>query len=230
VRAPAWSPELREALCSILRRRHGFIVVPSPFRNRELLLVARKQASLYPIRWGTTEVQLNDRGEFTLWTWESETESVLLASFLERALTVSYEQMQGVWRLKPTRIWYSEEPVDVISEIEVVPRIAFAAQPLGNGAVAVAFDPGHLFRTQLTVADFFDTSLPSLERKERHREFHRLRTRLQRRNGTLLYDAGKLEVGVCYFVRDRPGETCGSVGPVLGRESLSDYYRQKSRT
>ena len=49
----------------------------------------------------------------------------------------------------------------------------------------------------------------------------------ERRKGTLLYDTGGLELGVCYFGRARPRETCATVGPVLKHDSLFDYYRHK---
>src|SRR5262249_55712506 len=88
-------------------------------------------------------------------------------------------------------------------------------------------DPGHLYQTEMTLADFFDPSLGRREREERNRRFERLRSRGERRKGTLLYNTGADAISVCYFERFERDITCATTGPILGEESLYEYCRQR---
>ncbi len=152
----------------------------------------------------------------------------MIALLLERAFVVAFEREPGYWRLfSTTRSWYRNEPVTVVDGIQVIPRVSFATISLGDEGVGVAFDSGHLCRTDMTVADFFDSTSGRGERQERLRRFERLRTRGEQRMGTLLYDTYHDALSVCYFERFEDGVTCDSTGPIQGKESLYEYCRDK---
>ena len=111
----------------------------------------------------------------------------------------------------------------------MVPRVSFATLGLPN-SVAVGFDFGHLFRTQKTLAEFFDPSLGARELENRRREFDRLRSR-ETHKGTLLYDNGAGALNKCYFHDYPKNTTCAATGPFkiegVQYSSLHDYYRKR---
>jgi hypothetical protein len=159
---------------------------------------------------------------------DREPDREVIATLLERALVVAFEGSLDYWRLfDSTRRWYRHDPVTTVEGIQIVPRIAFASLTLGSQGVAVAFDPGYLYQTEMTLAEFFDSSLGRREREERRRQFDQLRSRGERRKGTLLYNTGTDAVSTCYFERFEPGMTCATTGPILGKESLYEYCRDR---
>jgi len=228
VQSAVWQADLLAALCSILRRREGLIAVASPYGDHELLVVGRQPLTLAPVRGRSWQANLRDQGEALLQDWKTETERNLIGALAGQALALAFERAEGYWRLRwSTRQWYRDQSEATEAGVEVVSRIAFAIQAIGESGIGIAFDAGHLFRTARTVDDFLDPTLREVERKKRRREFDRLRARSERRKGTMLYDTGRSEVGVCYFERFGDGETCDSVGPVLNDRCLYDYYQHK---
>ncbi len=204
------------------------IAVPSPLQKKELLVVGAKSVSLGRIRHKSWQADLHDRGAAAGLRLDREQDREVLAVLLERALVVAFEGSSDYWRLfDSTRRWYRHDPVTTVEGIQVVPRVAFATVVIGNQSVGVAFDPGYLYRTEMTLADFFDESVGRREREERERQFHRLRSRGERRKGTLLYDTGTDAVSTCYFERFEKGMTCATTGPILGKDSLYEYCQNR---
>ncbi|MBY0458055.1 MAG: hypothetical protein K2V38_12005, partial [Gemmataceae bacterium] len=203
------------------------IAVPSPFQQKELLVLGTNEASLRRVRTDAYHADLIDKGAQAPLTLDAQQGRDIIAEFLERALVVAFERDTSFWRLfSSTRYWYHNRPVAVVDGVQVVPRISFATVSLGAEGVGVAFDSGHLYRTDMTVADFY-ANVGRSERQERIRRFERLRTRGERRKGTLLYDTCHDAVSVCYFERFEEGITCDSTGPIQGKDSLYEYCREK---
>jgi len=228
IRSAVSPPQIRSAICGVLRRRDEVIAVPSPFQPRELLVLGARLASLRRVRTESYQADLQDRGALEPLRLDQEKERDVIALFLERALVVAFEHEPGYWRLfDSTRRWYREEPVTTVEGIQVIPRVAFATVSLGEEGVGVAFDSGYLYRTDMTLADFFDLNIGRGESQERIRRFDRLRNRGERRKGTLLYDTCHDAISVCYFERFEQGMTCDATGPILGKESLYEYCRDK---
>jgi hypothetical protein len=211
-----------------LRRRDRVIAVPSPFQKKELLVVGSGPVAMGRVRHKSWQADLLDRGAAPRLRLDREVDREVLAVLLERALVVAFEGATEYWRLfDSTRRWYRHDPVTTVEGIQVVPRVAFATLALGDQGVGVAFDPGYLYQTEMTLADFFDPSLGRREREERQRQFDRLRSRGERRKGTLLYNTGTDAVSTCYFERFERGMTCARTGPIRGKESLYEYCRDR---
>lgn len=210
----------------MLRRRSGILAVPSPYADEEILLVARQDANLRPIRRHEWAAELVETGKTMKLRLTDESECRVLSHLLEACLAVAFEQADGYWRLSnSTRQWYRDRAAFTSNDIEAVPRVGFAVQVMGAGGLGVSFDTGYLYRTEWTLEDFFDEGVPAAERRERLRRFDRLRSRAQGRKGTLLYDRREGDVNICYYDSYREGSTCGTVGPVMNHSSLIDYYR-----
>lgn len=185
-------------------------------------------ADLERVRHKSWQADLLDRGESQRLRLDWEADREVLAVLLERALVVAFEGATEYWRLfDSTRRWYRHDPVTTVEGIRVVPRIAFATLDLGEQGIGIAFDPGYLYQTEMTLAEFFDQSLGRKEREERQRQFDRLRSRGERRKGTLLYNTGADAVSTCYFEQFEPGMTCATTGPIQGKESLYEYCRDR---
>lgn len=228
VRCAVRPAELRASVCSKLRHRHRVVAVPSPFEPTEILILGRKTLPVDQIRDQAWRADLHDAGKELRLRPGSEDDQQVFADLLERCLVVAFEQSRGYWRLsRPLRNWYADEPVARVEGVEVISRMSFSTVRLGDPGVGIAFDAGYLNRTVLTVAEFFDPSLPYGERNRRRRDFDRFRNRAERRKGTLLYTTGEQVVPVCYFDRFAERMTCGTTGPVLRHDSLFDYCREK---
>jgi hypothetical protein len=211
-----------------LRRRDRVIAVPSPFQKTELQVVGSAPVALGRVRHKSWQADLQDRGAAPRLRPDREADREVFAALLERALVVAFEGSTEYWRLfDSTRRWYRYDPVTTVEGIQVVPRVAFATLALGDEGVGVAFDPGYLYQTEMTLADFFGKSVGRWEREERKRQFDRLRSRGERRKGTLLYNTGTDAVSTCYFERFEPGMTCATTGPILGKESLYEYCQDR---
>lgn len=191
-------------------------------------MVGAEPVALGRIRHKSWQADLHDRGAAPRLRLDREPDREVLAVLLERALVVAFEGATENWRLfDSTRRWYRHDPVTTVEGIQVVPRIAFATVVIGDQSVGVAFDPGYLYRTEMTLADFFDQALGRREREERERQFDRLRSRGEGRKGTLLYTTGTDAVSTCYFERFEKGMTCATTGPILGKDSLYEYCRDR---
>lgn len=228
VRSGVRPVELRASVCSKLRLRYGVVAVPSPFESLEILVLGKSKLSFDQFCDKEWRADLRDCGKVVRLRPDSEADQQVFADLLERSLVVAFERLPGYWRLsRPLRNWYADEPMDRVDGVEVIPRLSFSTVRLGDPGVGIAFDAGYLYRTEPTVADFFDPTLPPSERSRRRREFDRCRNRAERRKGTLLYTTGEKVIPVCYFERFGDQVTCSTTGPVLRHNSLFDYCQAR---
>lgn len=230
VRSADRNVDLRQKVCSVLRRRDGLAAVPSPFQAAEILVATSAPVARTTAHGTGWHAELDDTKRTVQLTFDRERHREVIAELVQKLLVVGFEQSDAYWRLSSsTRYWYEQATACAAGGIEMIPRVSFATLPLGDRAVAVAFDFGHLFRTELTVADFFDPALASGERGRRRRDFDRLRAR-EARKGTLLYDNGNGMIKKCYFHDYPDGTTCEGTGTIKVADkvyrSLFDYYRQ----
>lgn len=222
--------DLRQKVCSVLRRREGLAAVPSPFQQSEILVAASTAVTRATAHGAGWHAELEDTKQIVRLAFDRERHREVIADLIQKSMVIGFEQSDDYWRLSSsTRYWYECAPSCAAEGIEMIPRISFASLPLADRAVGVAFDFGHLFRTALTVADFFDTSLPGVERGRRRRDFDRLRAR-ETHKGTLLYDNGNGMIKKCYFHNYPEGTTCDGTGTVKVADkvyrSLLDYYQE----
>ena len=228
VRCAVRPVELRASVCSKLRLQHGLVAVPSPFEASEILVLGKKKLPVDQLRDKEWRADLHDGGKDLRLRQNSADDQQVFADLLERCLVVAFEQTFDYWRLsRPLRNWYSNDPIDTVDGVEVIPRISFSTVRLGDPGVGIAFDAGYLNRTELTVADFFDPTLNPSERTRWRRDFDRFRNRAERRKGTLLYTTGGQVIPVCYFERFGDRVTCDTTGPVLRHSSLFDYCQER---
>jgi hypothetical protein len=214
-------------VCSVLRR-DGVLATPSPGAAAEILVAGAEAFPSRVLRRREWHADVEDTGEEAVLSLADPEGRAALCDLVEKALVMEMEAEEGWWRLSSSsRRWYGQEPVARVEGIEVVPRLSFATLPVAGEFVGVAFERGHLYRTEGTLADFLAGGLPDRERRERRREFDRLRRRKEGRKGTLLYDTGRTVVSVCYYDHERRGVTCGTTGRVLNSASLYEYCRRK---
>lgn len=174
------------------------------------------------------QTDLSDTGRPCTLVATDRQDRLAMCDLVEKSLVMAMETDDEWWRLSnSTRRWYRGERLACVDGIEVVSRLSFAAVPIGDSSIGVTFERGYLYRTEWTLADFFPGGLPQNERRERKRQFDRLRKRREGRKGTLLYDTNQTQVSVCYFDHDRPGVTCGTTGRVLTSQSLYEYCGNK---
>jgi hypothetical protein len=222
--------ELRQKVCSVLRRRDGLVAVPSPFQQSEILVATSALVSRSTAHGGGWHAELEDTRQPIRLSFDRERHRDVIADLIQKSLVVGFERSDDYWRLSSsTRYWYEQTPSCTAEGIEMVPRISFACLPLADRAVGVAFDFGHLFQTELTVADYFDPSLAAGERGRRRRDFDRLRAR-EKHKGTLLYDNGNGVLKKCYFHDYPDGTRCSATGTIKIAssiyDSLFDYYQR----
>jgi len=205
--------------------------VPSRFERSEILLVPSDRFSSRSLTGDGWHADLEDTNAHMRLRFDQDEHREVIADLLLKAVVVGFEQTDGYWRLSNSvRYWYADEMIRSQEGIEMVPRVSFATQPLGDGGVGVGFDFGHLFRTELTVADFFSSEIGPAERGALRRRFDELRLRGSGGKGTLLYYTGNKILTTCYFHEHQEGLTCDSTrGFQIGSEhydSVYEYYRR----
>ena len=227
VRTAVCSDEVRATLASFVRSRSGLPAVPSPFDREELLVAGAGVIPRGPFEGDQWTAELEPASEVIVLAISDPVGRQVIGNLLERAIVIAHERGRGWWRLSNSiRRWYRDAASETVGPVEVVDRIAFASVDLGAHGVGVTFDPGHLYRSALTVADYFDPALGRAEREARRREFDRLRSRGERRKGTLLYDTGKSRLNICYFERFADAKTCATTGPTHDSSSLLEYCQE----
>jgi len=228
IRSAVWSDDLRATVCSILRRRHGLIAVPSRFDRREILVVSDDAVPTRTIQHKPWQADLIDSGKTKLLSFERSTDQSVIAALIEKSLVVAFERDPNYWRLLTSaRYWYNQSPEEDVDGIQAIAKLSFATLPMGKHGIGIAFHTGFLYRSKLTVADFFDPSRPKGDGMELQGRFDDLRSKRDGRKGTLLYDTGQGDVSVCYFERFAAGITCGTTGPIMGHQSLLEYCRSR---
>ena len=106
----------------------------------------------------------------------------------------------------------------------MLPRLSFATHAVLQNEIGVAIDFGHMFQTDLTLANF-------LQDEEGVRRFNQLRKRREGRRGTLIYDVGSHRRTKCYFNDFARDKTCETTGVIAFRnkryDSLLHYYQSE---
>ena len=229
IHSAVWSDDLRQTVCSILRHRDGLVAAPSPFLTDEIIVLGTKKVETADVTHENWRARIQTDTENLLLRIDKESDRQALLELIEKALVAQFQRSNQYWRLRTsTRFWFKTTPEETIKGIEMIPRISFATLPIGNDAIGIAFDLGHLFRTSMTLADFYDPTIGQREQSERRHEFDALSSRMKGRKGTLLYHSGSRTLDVCYFDHFAEEVTCKTTGPlsVQGKSynSLYDYY------
>lgn len=224
--------ELRQEICSILRNRYKLIVIPSPFNESELIAISPTTVNDCTLKGQEWQADIHDTGQLLILNLSDPKEQSLVAALIEKCLVVEFEQKADYWRTRSsTRYWYKSIPEKIINGIQMVSRVSLATVSLSEGRIGVVYDFGHLFQTDFTIADFFDSSVSRSEQKTRYQTFKDLTSRNEGFKGTLIYDMGKGVSNHCYFSSFAEDMTCETTGSFTinsrSFESLYDYYRKR---
>ena len=162
VESGIWSDDLRQTICSVLRRRDRLVAVPSPIEKDEILVAGTAGVTCAIIERGGWHARLHDLGKLLELGFGDERELCLIADLVQRALVVGFEVDGSYWRLgNSTRYWYARRAAGAADSIEAVPRVSFATLPLTGGTVGIVFDSGFLYRTERSIAYFFEARVDS---------------------------------------------------------------------
>lgn len=171
---------------------------------------------------------MTDTGKTARLSFERAADQSVIADLIEKSLVVAFERDPNFWRLLTSaRYWYGQSPEENVDGIQAIAKLSFATLPMGKRGIGIAFHTGFLYRSELTVAEFFDPSLSKSDGLTLQGRFDNLRLKRDGRKGTLLYDTGQGDVSVCYFERFAAEVTCGTTGPIMGHESLLKYCRSR---
>jgi hypothetical protein len=204
------------------------LATPSPGQPGEIMVVQIEPFASRSVRRKGWQADLSDVGRPATLVSTDHQDRLALCDLIEKSLVMAMDADNEWWRLSnSTRRWYRDDRLACVDGIDVVSRLSFAALPVGESLIGVAFERGFLYRTEWSLADFFGAGLPANERRERRRWFDRLRKRREGRKGTLLYDTNQTQVSVCYFDHERAGVTCATTGRVLTSQSLLEYCDKK---
>lgn len=226
-----WSDDLRQTVCSVLRRRDHLVAVPSPAETHEILVASSAVAASYkPVSKGRWQASIRDTGKVMEFRFADDGQLGIIAELVQKALVLGFETDGTYWRLgNSARHWHAKQPVNTVDGIEVIPRLSFATLPLCGPAVGIAFDSGFLYRTAQSVAYFFDQAVDRREQQRRQQRFEQLTSRQAGFKGTLLYDTGTTQHQVCYFERFGHGRTLATTRPVMDYASLYEYCCARHR-
>lgn len=198
------------------------------FQPREILVIAEDTVTVGTVRKDLWQADLRDTGLVKRLSFDNETHRFVIADLLEKSLVIGFERNLDYWRLfTSARYWYRHLAEETVDGIQAISKVSFATLPMTDHGIGIAFDTGFLYRSEMTVADFFDSTPEKGEQTTRQSQFDRLTSRDTGRKGTLLYDTGRNDVSVCYFERFARGVTCGSTGPIMDHDSLTDYCRAR---
>jgi hypothetical protein len=148
------SPDLRQKICSQLRADR-IVAVPYPGRSNELLVAPPNR---------NVRTQAHGQGWCAKLKQDASTIRLDLQHGPDRAAAVELVQKAIVtalehsgqywWFSESTRYWYGYQPVATGDGIEMLPRVSFATHEVRRTDIGVAIDFGHMFQTELTLADF----------------------------------------------------------------------------
>jgi hypothetical protein len=224
VESGIWSDDLRQVICSVLRRRDRLVAAPSPFEKNEILIASTEGVVCSTIERADWHAELHDVERPLALRFGSERELGVIADLAQRALALGFETDGSYWRLANSmRYWYARQPAQVLHGIQAIPRVSFATLPLASAAVGIVFDCGFLYQTERSVAYFFDPQVEPRERERRLHWFDGLRCRQAGFKGTLLYNTGSTQQQVCYFEYFDGDKTMATTGRVMDCESLYEY-------
>ncbi len=217
------TPRLLEVLCKRLKEDRGLIAVK---HGKKALLVA-SGAPFAPVSFEGSDwiAQLEDGGALTL-RFRNLADQKAMAQLIERQLLHAVATRTNLWNYGSFRHWYESTSFRRVQDVDVYRRFEISVLPVENVGIGVSIAVGTAFFTNLTVADYFDTSLPEPEQRRRQRRFNQLSQRQIEQQGTLLYDAGRSYL-TAYFGRFTQ-KTCRATSPLKVKgvryASLHDYY------
>ncbi len=218
------SPDLRQKICSQLRADR-IVAVPSPGKSNELLVALSNRnvrAQAHGEGWCAKLSQ--DTATFHLDLRHGQDRAAAVELVQKVLVTALEHSGQYWWFSESTRYWYGYQPSATEDGIEMLPRVSFATHEVRRNEIGVAIDFGHMFQTELTLADF-------LQNEQGVRRFNQLRKRGEGRRGTLIYDMGSHRRMKCYFndfARDKTCETTGVIAFGNRRyDSLFHYYQSE---
>jgi hypothetical protein len=223
-----WCNDLLATVCSILRRRDGLIAVPSTFEAREILVIADAALPNKTIHHNPWQADLKDTGKTARLFFGTEAHQNVIADLIEKSLVIGFERDPAYWRLMDSaRFRYRNSPEETVDGIEAISKVSFATVPMGDRGIGLAIHTGFLYRSEMTVADFFNPSATNGQQSALRLRFDNLRAKRDGRKGTLLYETGRSDVNVCYFERFAQGVTCASTEHIMGHASLLAYCRSR---
>jgi hypothetical protein len=230
VRSGRQHADLRQAVCSALRRKHDVVAVPSPQDANELWSVSPLPQNQLRLSGAKYDADVSQTGAQLNLSFSDRVHLHAMEDLVERSITLEFERSRKFWRTnKSARIWYSDEVVQSRGDIEALQRVSFSGVILPGERIGVAIESGYLYRMRHSVADVFDPSLPAQVASARRERFDRLRGKRNGRSGSLLYDTNGSAVHTCFFDRAAPGVRCDATGPIMGQKSLHHYVRSKYR-
>lgn len=215
------APDIREKVCSQLRRKYFLAAVPVRESDPPHLFVA-----------GTRDI--NDLvlegedwravlKEVTVTRLNFAAYAFYLAQLFERELQIKLAQRTDYWTLDSPRIWYESVPFKNLDGVAAFRRFRVSVVPIPDVGLGIVTHVSTAFFSEYTVADFFDAKVSDEEQKSRQRRFE------EWRQGTLDYDLQRSH-HKCHFKDFAHGRTCATT-PVryngTSFDSLLDYYEAR---
>lgn len=230
IEASHTSSDLRQKACTALKTQRGLAAIPSSDPSK-LLVLTNEPFSEVKVKADNWCAIVDDCGETQWLRFQNPEDRLSLSQLIERQLLIEIEQRTQWWRLNNSpRIWYEENPLKTVDDIDAYRRYEISAIPIDGIGVGLVVDIGTAFFTTQTLADFFQEDLDELERKRRQRYFERLSLRQKGQKATLWYDSGYNHC-TCYFENFLPGITCATPKEIRvdghTYKSLLDYYQKK---
>jgi hypothetical protein len=218
------SPDLRQKICSQLRADR-IVAVPYPGRSNELLVAPPDRNVRGQAQGDGWCAKLKQDASTIRLDLQQGQDRAAAVELVQKAIVTALEHSgQYWWFSESTRYWYGYQPVATEDGIELLPRVSFATHEVRQDEIGVAIDFGHMFQTELTLADF-------LQDEHGVRRFNQLRKRGEGRRGTLIYDVGKHRRTKCYFNDFARDKTCNTTGVIaFGNrryDSLFHYYKSE---
>ena len=224
------SPKILQKACNSLRFRHGMAAIPINQEIPELLILPASLFGSLEVKGEDWQILVDDMGRTRRLRFEDAEEALLMADLVQRYILVQLDKRHDLWRVDSPRIFCEAKHFQAEDGICAYRRYHISVVPIEGAGLGVITHISTSFFTTDTVADFFRTDLPDVERQLLRRRFERLTQRQDEQKGTLLYDLGRSQ-HKCYFESFLEGVTCATTGKLLVKgktyESLLDYYAQK---
>lgn len=215
------APDIREKVCSQLRRKYFLAAVPVPESNPPHLFVAGlrdiNDLALEGEDWRAVLKEVEGtRLNFT-------NHADYLAQLFERGLQIKLARRTDYWTLDSPRIWYESEPFKSLGGVAAFRRFRISVVPIPDVGLGIITHVSTAFFSEYTVADFFDTNITEQEQERRQLRFE------EWRQGTLHYDLQQSH-HKCHFKEFSYARTCATT-PVryngTSYDSLLDYYEAR---
>ncbi len=216
------SPDLRQKICSRLCADR-IVAVPYPGKSSELLVAPPNGSVRSEAHGDGWCAKLRPDPSASRLELKDGRDRTAAVELVQKTIVTALEHSGDYWWFsESTRYWYGFQAVASDDGIEMLPRISFATHEVGRNEIGIAFDFGHMFQSELTLADF-------LQDEKGVRRFNQLRGRGEGRRGTLIYDTDSHRRMKCYFNDFARDKTCEKTGVItIGNrryDSLFHYYQ-----